>query len=72
MCAIGGEIDYTNGQEKRDDSDYQPMLETMSRRGPDQNGLYRSDHAVLLHARLSVIDLEGGRQPMTAVQDGQR
>ncbi|HIV67477.1 MAG TPA: asparagine synthase (glutamine-hydrolyzing) [Candidatus Butyricicoccus stercorigallinarum] len=41
------------------------MQRTMRRRGPDQTGLWQGEGAALLHARLAVIDIEGGRQPMT-------
>jgi asparagine synthase (glutamine-hydrolysing) len=33
-------------------------------RGPDQHGQQRLDRAVMGHRRLSIIDLQGGRQPM--------
>ena len=41
------------------------MLETMTRRGPDAKGVFRDRDCTLLHARLTDIDPEGGRQPMT-------
>ena len=41
------------------------MQKTMRRRGPDQEGIWQRDSAALIHARLAVIDIEGGRQPMT-------
>lgn len=40
------------------------MLASMSRRGADDRGLFQDQQTVLLHARLTVIDAEGGRQPM--------
>lgn len=40
------------------------MLATMLRRGPDDTGRYTGENCTLLHARLAVIDLAGGRQPM--------
>ena len=40
------------------------MQRTMRRRGPDQEGIWQGDSAALIHARLAVIDIEGGRQPM--------
>lgn len=64
MCAIGGEIDY--GKIMAVMSHHEKMLSTMGRRGPDSEGIYREDNAVLLHARLAVIDIENGKQPMTA------
>ena len=46
------------------------MTETMQCRGPDARGFWTSTQAVLGHRRLSVIDLEGGKQPMAvAAQD---
>lgn len=42
----------------------QRMQHTMRRRGPDQNGIWIGEGAALLHDRLAVIDIEGGRQPM--------
>ena len=33
-------------------------------RGPDGEGYYVDDQVALGHRRLSIIDLEGGKQPM--------
>jgi len=41
------------------------MAETLSHRGPDQDGFHCADQISLGHRRLSIIDLsENGRQPM--------
>lgn len=40
------------------------MRQVLSHRGPDGNGVFLSPHFGLVHARLSVIDLENGAQPM--------
>jgi asparagine synthase (glutamine-hydrolysing) len=42
------------------------MARAMAHRGPDQKGAYIARDAALFHHRLSVIDPEKGRQPMTA------
>jgi asparagine synthase (glutamine-hydrolysing) len=42
------------------------MTETMSCRGPDDRGTWTEGPAGLGHRRLAIIDLPGGRQPMTA------
>jgi len=42
----------------------QRMLRTMAHRGPDGQGVYSDGDMHLLHARLAIIDPEGGRQPM--------
>lgn len=58
MCAIAGILGLPEGNVPK-------MLETMTRRGPDAKGVFRDRDCTLLHARLTVIDPEGGRQPMT-------
>lgn len=60
MCAIAGILGMNS-----DDKIIQKMLATMTRRGPDATGTFHMEGGCLLHARLAVIDLEGGRQPMT-------
>lgn len=42
------------------------MIGVMTHRGPDEFGAWRDRSAFLGHARLSIIDLESGQQPMTA------
>ena len=41
----------------------------LAHRGPDDHGFYISGEAGLAHARLSIIDLAGGHQPMS-IDDG--
>lgn len=41
------------------------MTATMACRGPDQEGTWVDGPVALGHRRLAVIDIEGGRQPMT-------
>ncbi|MBS5932159.1 MAG: asparagine synthase (glutamine-hydrolyzing) [Clostridiales bacterium] len=67
MCGIAGfcsfDVDYSCSQGK-----YVNILENMSNtlyhRGPDEHGHYLSKHFGLAHARLSIIDLTNGKQPM--------
>jgi len=40
------------------------MAAMLRHRGPDGYGLYRDDRVGLAHARLSIIDLSGGAQPI--------
>jgi asparagine synthase (glutamine-hydrolysing) len=42
------------------------MLDTLALRGPDAEGSWADEHALLLFRRLSVIDLAGGAQPMVS------
>jgi len=41
------------------------MAEAIRHRGPDDFGFYHDPHAHLSHRRLAVVDVEGGRQPMS-------
>ena len=66
MCAIAGILGLDC-----DDRTAEKLLATMSRRGPDGKGVYRSDDCTLLHTRLAIIDLLGGRQPMTVSLEGE-
>ncbi len=63
MCGIAGWIDWD-----ADLTQQRPALAAMrdrlACRGPDAAGEWITPHAALVHRRLSVIDPEGGRQPM--------
>ncbi len=66
MCGIAGWLDrYTDLTEKQ--PIVESMLETMKSRGPDQKGVFFNleKDVCLIHRRLTVIDPEGGIQPMT-------
>jgi len=69
MCGIAGWLSF--GQ---DLIHQQPTLErmtmTMANRGPDAGGIWIDGPVGLGHRRLSIIDLEGGRQPMLARNAG--
>ena len=41
------------------------MIGALRHRGPDEFGVYRDHRAGLAHARLSIIDLVTGQQPLT-------
>ncbi len=41
------------------------MVSALTHRGPDEFGLYCDERAALLHARLSILDLSAGQQPMS-------
>jgi len=71
MCGITGWLSYSQNLETQRDT-LQRMTDTMALRGPDAGGLWIDGPIGLGHRRLSIIDLEGGRQPMTAMHGGPR
>lgn len=40
------------------------MSKTVRHRGPDWSGIFVSEHAILAHERLAIVDPESGRQPL--------
>ncbi|HYD16669.1 MAG TPA: asparagine synthase (glutamine-hydrolyzing) [Candidatus Nanoarchaeia archaeon] len=67
MCGIAGV--YRRSDRKAEASVVQKMLAAIRHRGPDDTGVHIQQNIGLGHARLSIIDLSGGHQPMSA-QDG--
>lgn len=63
MCGIAGFI----GKEKKKKELIKKMCDRMIHRGPDGEGYYTDSMIALGHRRLSIIDLEGGSQPMYSV-----
>src|SRR5690348_15283359 len=63
MCGICGVLDC-NG-ELIDGELVARMAGALQHRGPDGSGLYISREIGLGHRRLSIIDLDGGAQPIT-------
>src|SRR6185503_10366635 len=63
MCGITGIV--TTDRLKEEDRDLlQRMTRMLHHRGPDGEGFYFDEHAGLGHRRLSIIDLDAGKQPM--------
>ena len=69
MCGIVG-IVHTDTQKAVDPRQVERMAEVLAHRGPDDAGVWTGGHVGLGHRRLSIIDLQGGHQPMAA--DGGR
>lgn len=73
MCGIAGFCDYNDSL-----SEEAPFWSALAKRmggqlkhrGPDDSGVHVSAHAAFAHRRLAVVDIEGGKQPMSAVCDG--
>jgi asparagine synthase (glutamine-hydrolysing) len=65
MCGIAGEYAFDNQQIDADSA--APMLRSLAHRGPDGGGIYSdaSRRALLLHARLAIVDVAGGAQPLS-------
>ncbi len=63
MCSIFGILDIKTGADA-----LRPTALECSRllrhRGPDWSGIYSSEHAILVHERLSIVDTEHGAQPL--------
>ena len=60
MCGIAGFAEKNNA----DKETLEKMMDAIIHRGPDGSGEYVDDTVALGHRRLSIIDLEGGKQPM--------
>lgn len=63
MCGIAGLV-------KSKQTDVEPnllwgMIGALAHRGPDDSGVFVDSNVGLAHARLSIIDLAGGHQPMS-------
>ncbi len=46
------------------------MVKKVRHRGPDWSGVYSDDRAILLHERLSIVDVEHGAQPLIDRSNG--
>ena len=67
MCAIAGVLGLPYTEEIGD-----ALLRSMQKRGPDGKGTYLSKYGCLLHARLAIVDISGGAQPMVLDQGKER
>ncbi|MFH2138144.1 MAG: asparagine synthase (glutamine-hydrolyzing) [Candidatus Omnitrophota bacterium] len=63
MCGISGNLNLT--KDHNIDTDVlKKMILLMHHRGPDECGIYKDSKVGLAHARLSIIDIAGGQQPI--------
>lgn len=73
MCGIAGFF-HTKRDFLEEKNYYVSLLNTMreslKHRGNDENGTFLSSHCGLAHARLSIIDLQTGSQPMVRMERG--
>ncbi|MDH3972736.1 MAG: asparagine synthase (glutamine-hydrolyzing) [Deltaproteobacteria bacterium] len=64
MCGIAGIINLADHQ-KIDEAEIERMIAVQKHRGPDEFGMLIDGNAGFGHARLSIIDLSSGSQPMS-------
>ncbi len=62
MCGIAGILRFDN--QRPDVALLARMVQTLAHRGPDASGVWADGPVALGHSRLSIIDPQGGRQPM--------
>ena len=65
MCGIAGIVSLDGASAPPQIDALERMAGALSHRGPDEFGLYRDQRAGLAHARLSIIDLSTGQQPLS-------
>ena len=71
MCGIAGVISFRDDM-RGELKSCELIQKALLRRGPDQRGIFLSHEAALVHTRLAVIDISGGRQPMTITVNGRK
>ena len=69
MCGVVGWLDWNNDMSYSGNI-IETMVDTLLPRGPDSRGKWLSSDVCFGHSRLAVVDIEGGKQPMTRSQDG--
>lgn len=62
MCGIAGICDFGSSVDR---DLVRRMTDAVAHRGPDDSGLFFDEDVGLGHRRLSVIDVDGGAQPMS-------
>jgi len=68
MCGFTGIVNFEKDISNQF-SILKNMSETLAKRGPDEDGMHFSKHVNLAHRRLSIIDIENGKQPMSVTID---
>ncbi len=63
MCGIVGLVNYQKDLPNKKNV-LNKMVQTLAKRGPDEEGMYLNKNVALGHKRLIVIDPQGGKQPM--------
>ncbi|MFS0782918.1 asparagine synthase (glutamine-hydrolyzing) [Bacillus sp. 1P06AnD] len=71
MCGITGWVDFSQYL-FQEVSTVIAMGDTLQQRGPDESDVWSSRHACFSHKRLTVVDPDGGKQPMTIAHGEER
>jgi len=64
MCGVAGIVSLSSAATPPSREALLRMVGALAHRGPDERGLYRDERAGLAHARLSIIDISSGQQPL--------
>lgn len=67
MCGIAGAM--TRDGSAVESSLLNRIVDALAHRGPDGSGVYLAGDVGLAHARLAIIDLDGGDQPLFGADD---
>jgi asparagine synthase (glutamine-hydrolysing) len=63
MCGIAGIMALDSGRPP-ERIEVEAMIDRLHHRGPDEKGIFNGEGVALAHARLSIIDLTSGQQPI--------
>jgi asparagine synthase (glutamine-hydrolysing) len=69
MCGLAGIYTLRDAARPPELDELRRMAGALRHRGPDEFGIYRDARAGLAHARLSIIDLSTGQQPLANEDD---
>ncbi|MEY8753560.1 asparagine synthase (glutamine-hydrolyzing) [Peribacillus frigoritolerans] len=64
MCGITGWVHFQKDLRTKTKT-LENMTKTLAKRGPDEDNVWSEAHVAFGHKRLTVVDAEGGKQPMT-------
>ncbi|WP_163970218.1 asparagine synthase (glutamine-hydrolyzing) [Oceanobacillus halotolerans] len=71
MCGITGIVNWYDDVRSQQTT-LQKMTDTLEKRGPDDTQFWVNENVGFGHKRLSVVDIEGGKQPMVKEMNGNR
>ena len=65
MCGIAGYINYHSTE--IDKHYIEAAIQSLKKRGPDDDGYYATSKACIINTRLSIIDINNGHQPFQKI-----